>query len=197
MGRALRLPPAARGDAADLDAGRRRVCAGHIAGCGAGIDGKVHVSDQATVWRWREAYQNDFAARMSWTVDDFAHANHDPVAGRERPGGNGSGRDGGARRRDGDAGCERQPRSGPAPDVAYRWLYPEAGLDGAHGAQVSISGEDSRRLTVKLESACAPVWLPGLMPCRGDGIAHIILEVTDDGSPRLTSYRRVVLRVSQ
>ena len=30
-----------------------------------GADGTQHISDQATVWRWREAYQNDFAARMS------------------------------------------------------------------------------------------------------------------------------------
>jgi hypothetical protein len=26
-------------------------------------------------------------------------------------------------------------------------------------------------------------------------VAHIILEVTDDGTPRLTSYRRVILQV--
>src|SRR3984957_17426240 len=43
-----------------------------------GVDGKEHVSDQATIWRWREAYQNDFAARMDWTIKDFAHANHNP-----------------------------------------------------------------------------------------------------------------------
>jgi len=43
-----------------------------------GIDGIEHVSDQATIWRWREAYQNDFAARMDWTIKDFAHANHNP-----------------------------------------------------------------------------------------------------------------------
>ena len=43
-----------------------------------GADGKEYTSDQATIWRWREAYQNDFAARMSWTVADYAHANHAP-----------------------------------------------------------------------------------------------------------------------
>src|SRR5205823_772486 len=32
-----------------------------------------------TVWRWRTAYQNDFAARMDWTVKPFAGANHPPV----------------------------------------------------------------------------------------------------------------------
>jgi len=45
-----------------------------------GVDGAVHVSDHATIWRWRDAFQNDFAARMTWTVADFAHANHNPVA---------------------------------------------------------------------------------------------------------------------
>jgi len=43
-----------------------------------GSDGRKYVSDQVTIWRWREAYQNDFAARMSWTVNDYAHANHGP-----------------------------------------------------------------------------------------------------------------------
>ena len=45
-----------------------------------GTDGKPHVSDQATIWRWREAFQNDFAARANWMVSDFAHSNHNPVA---------------------------------------------------------------------------------------------------------------------
>ena len=45
-----------------------------------GTDGHVHVSDQATIWRWREAFQNDFAARINWTVSDYAHANHNPLA---------------------------------------------------------------------------------------------------------------------
>jgi hypothetical protein len=29
------------------------------------------------------------------------------------------------------------------------------------------------------------------------GIAHVILEVTDDGTPRLTSYRRVILTIAR
>lgn len=34
---------------------------------------------QATTWCWREAYENDFAARMQWTVADFVRTNHYPV----------------------------------------------------------------------------------------------------------------------
>src|SRR5258707_3973963 len=45
------------------------------------MDGQTHVSDQATIWRWREAFQHDFAARMDWTVRPFAAANHNPVPG--------------------------------------------------------------------------------------------------------------------
>ncbi len=29
-----------------------------------GKDGKNHISSKAGIWRWREAYQNDFAARI-------------------------------------------------------------------------------------------------------------------------------------
>lgn len=32
-----------------------------------GLDGKLHHTNKATIWRWRQAYQNDFAARMDWT----------------------------------------------------------------------------------------------------------------------------------
>src|SRR5579872_719852 len=44
-----------------------------------GADGRQYLSDQATIWRWREAFQNDFAARMDWTIADYAHANHNPL----------------------------------------------------------------------------------------------------------------------
>ena len=43
-----------------------------------GVDGEEHTSDQATIWRWREAFQNDFAARMDWTIKGVRRANHNP-----------------------------------------------------------------------------------------------------------------------
>ena len=45
-----------------------------------GFDGNFYFSDKATVWRWRNAYQNDFAARMDWCVKPFNEANHPPIA---------------------------------------------------------------------------------------------------------------------
>ncbi len=46
-----------------------------------GIDGKTYKTNQATIWRWRQAYQHDFAARIDWTVaENYQDANHNPVA---------------------------------------------------------------------------------------------------------------------
>jgi len=32
------------------------------------VDNKTYSSNRATIWRWREAFQNEFAARMQWTL---------------------------------------------------------------------------------------------------------------------------------
>jgi hypothetical protein len=78
----------------------------------------------------------------------------------------------------------------------YHWFhYAEAGaMDGAL-ADVSISGADTAHATVTATAVCRPYWLPGLVPCPATSTAHIILAVTDEGSPPLTSYRRMILEV--
>ena len=152
------------------------------------------MSDQATIWRWREAFQNDFAARMTWTVADFAHANHNPVAVV-----NGQG---------GTAPLEMDVQVGQAitldagqssdPDgqkLHFHWFhYGEAGIADGNLAALTLAGAETARVTVRADAACRPLWLP-LIPCKGDGVAHVILAVTDEGSPQLTSYRRIIFRV--
>ncbi|KZL72654.1 hypothetical protein CT0861_07421 [Colletotrichum tofieldiae] len=45
-----------------------------------GVSGRTIMSSQATVWRWREAFQNDFAARLKWSASSKFHdAPHAPV----------------------------------------------------------------------------------------------------------------------
>ncbi|XEV04534.1 hypothetical protein FSHL1_009821 [Fusarium sambucinum] len=45
-----------------------------------GKNGKSFTSKFATIWRWREDYQFDFAARMKWSVNsNYSENNHQPV----------------------------------------------------------------------------------------------------------------------
>jgi len=179
-----------------------------------GGDGNTYTSDQATIWRWRTAFQHDFAARMDWTIKEVGHANHNPEIVV-----NGSG---------GkepltidasvgapvvlDAAGTRDPDGN---SLKYSWcFYPEAGsgIPGQpvmRGPMVAIGGggtaaeggipsapsggprEPPSRVTI--QDAATPRALA--MP-RIAGTAHIILSVEDDGSPSLTAYRRIILRIS-
>jgi hypothetical protein len=160
-----------------------------------GHDGTTYVSDQATVWRWREAFQHDFAARMDWTIAPFEGANHNPILvvngieGTEVVS---------IEAQVGDA-VTLDASGSRDPDehrLTYRWFhYAEAGFaPGASLASVTISGGETPRATVTPTATSRPNWLGGAT-ANPEGIAHIILAATDDGSPSLTSYRRVILKV--
>jgi hypothetical protein len=160
-----------------------------------GIDGKPYVSDQATIWRWRTAFQHEFAARMDWTTKSFAKANHNPLVTV-------NGKDGTARiiieAQVGqpitlDATGTRDP---DGHKLSFHWFhYAEAGfVPGVNMAAVTIAQADAAKATVTATAACREVWRPMNRPCP-TGIAHIILAVTDNGSPALTSYRRIILNV--
>lgn len=159
-----------------------------------GSDGREYVSDQATIWRWRGAFQNDFAARMEWTVSDFAHANHNPVAAVNGDGGKGPILIEAAI---GQPVILDASRSSD-PDgqrLRFSWLhYPEAGGAGTNLADVKLENANTPIARVTATAVCRPQWLPRGR-CTGPGVAHIILTVTDEGSPPLTSYRRMILTV--
>lgn len=160
-----------------------------------GADGRSYLSDQATIWRWREAYQNDFAAPMDWTIKSYAQANHPPVLDV-------NGRSGTEpiylKVKVGepvslDASRSQDPDSQTR---QYRWFhYPEAGSTEASFAALSIAGAETSRAVVTATATCRPAWLDLKKPCPSAGIAHVILAVTDSGWPNLTSYRRIVIRV--
>lgn len=156
----------------------------------------THTSDQATIWRWREAFQNDFAARMDWTIKEYAHANHNPAVTL-------NGQPGTApifittkvgKSITLDASQSKDPDARQT--LKYNWFhYPEAGTTGTNLAAVSLSGSDTAKATITPTAVCRPQWFAGRGTCQGTGVAHIILAVTDSGSPPLTSYRRVILTV--
>lgn len=150
-----------------------------------GVDGHWHTSNHATIWRWRAAFQNDFAARMDWTIKPYAEANHPPVvklghAARleAKPGERVNLSAAGTTDPDGDA-------------LSYAWFYyPEPGTFSTSNAR---SGQP-----LVIEGADKPeAWfsVPTTRVLR-NGTMHIILAVTDRGSPPLTRYARVIVTVA-
>jgi Protein of unknown function (DUF1593) len=153
-------------------------------------------SDHATIWRWRAAYQNDFAARMDWTIKDFAHANHPPqvaVAGFV------SGYTIRTTLKEGQAvSFDASASSDPDRNrLSFKWYsYGEAGAEaGISLSDVALSGTNKPLATITATARCRKMWVEGFIPCRGNGTAHIILAVTDNGTPALTRYQRIILTV--
>lgn len=145
-----------------------------------------HVSDPAEVamrtryfkpmWRWMDAVQNDFAARADWCVKDYASANHHPIVRLK----------GTPHQIDATAGqqltLDATPTSDPDGDeLNFRWWhFTEAGTYS--GSEISSSTNSKTSLKVPADA-------------KPDQMIHMICEVTDAGSPPLTRYQRVVIRV--
>jgi hypothetical protein len=137
---------------------------------------------RATVWRWRPAFQADFAARMAWCVLSPQRANHPPVPVLN-----------------GDKGVgvvELAARTGEVvkltaagssdPDgdrLSFHWfVYPEA---GTYGQDVPLSDATAETTALTVPADAAGMTL------------HVVLEATDGGEPALTRYRRVVIRAGR
>ncbi len=175
-----------------------------------GSDGQRYTSDQATIWRWRRAFQHDFAARMDWTIKDVREANHNPEVVVNGQAGKAPiaidavvGTPVAL-----DASGTRDP-DGHA--LKYSWFfYPEAGT-GIPGQPVSTrsagAGGSPGEGGIPSAGAGGPAEPPARVQVqnggavqatvtpRVGGIAHVILEVEDNGTPALTTYRRIVLRI--
>lgn len=151
-----------------------------------GNDGEWHTTNHASVWRWREAYQNDFAARMDWTIKSYEEANHPPVVKLDHPAF--------IKAKQGER-IELSATASFDPDgdpLSYRWFcYEEPGTrrmsNSRTGDKHDILGFDSASASLKVKTS-------RVMP-PGTGTMHIILAVTDHGTPRLTRYQRVIIDI--
>jgi hypothetical protein len=145
--------------------------------------GRTETSNQATVWRWREQFQNDFAARMDWCVaEDFRKANHNPISVL-----NGN-RSTGVVMIAAKAGssvklsAEGTDSGDEGQNVTVTWwIYHEAGtLEGAFLTQANGLNTEA------------------VLPAAGKaGEAHVILQARDDGTPPLSAYRRIIIKTEQ
>ena len=125
------------------------------------------------ITRWADVLQNDFAARADWCVKSYDEANHPPVVKLEsalditaKPGGK----------------IKLSAKESFDPDGDelnyFWWQYEEA--DTYNGSiQIADSQNQNTSFTIPKDAN------------SGETI-HIICEVSDNGSPRLTRYQRVI-----
>jgi hypothetical protein len=131
--------------------------------------------NKVTLWRWRDDFQHDFAARMDWTVKPYDEANHPPVPvlghAEEITVKSGQG-----------FGLDASASTDPDGDsLGFLWFhYPEAGSlektiefqpENAHGAWITAPDVEK------------------------DETLHFILKLTDKGEPPLSRYKRVIVNV--
>lgn len=137
---------------------------------------RTYTGFRETLWRWRDAFQNDFAARMDWTTSKPGEANHPPIVRLAHPDR--------MTVKPGDV-VQLSALGTTDPDgdsLSYRWFqYKEA---GTHGEPIEMWGAAN----LYARGFTAP---PASEPYE----AHFIVAVTDKGSPPLTRYRRVVVTV--
>ena len=131
---------------------------------------------KATIWRWRDDFQNDFAARMEWTTKSYREANHPPVIVLDQPEA--------FTVQSGEPFILGAHATDPDGDsLSFYWLqYPEAG-----------SYKKSVPLTVAENLAQIDLLAPKVDKAE---TIHFILRVTDKGNPPLSRYKRVIVTVT-
>jgi hypothetical protein len=125
--------------------------------------------------RWIDVLQNDFAARADWCVLPYEEANHAPLVTLDHPnslrakGGTVVKLNGLAKDPDGDT-------------LNYKWWqYWEV---DTYSGEIKI--EESKKNNASL-----------LIPpdAKAGETIHVIFEVTDSGTPKLTRYQRVIITI--
>jgi hypothetical protein len=132
---------------------------------------------KATLWRWRDDFQHDFAARMDWTIKPYAEANHPPIPRLNHP-------EAITVRAGASIYMDANKTTDPDGDsLSFFWFpYPEA---GSYKGVVKINGAENATTA----SATAPkVEKPETL--------HFILRVTDKGNPSLSRYQRIIVTVT-
>jgi hypothetical protein len=139
-------------------------------------DANSFTNNKVTLWRWRDDFQNDFAARMDWCTKSYEKANHPPRPCLENP-------DRITVKSGETFGLDARGSTDPDGDsLSFLWFqYPEA---GTCKGTFRFSAENIIGVAVtapKIEQT---------------ETAHIILRVTDKGSPPLSRYKRVIVTVT-
>ena len=138
-------------------------------------DTVTFTNNKSSLWRWRDDFQNDFAARMDWCTMPYEEANHPPIIVLNHPekltvkSGEGIGL---------DAFGSYDPDED---NISFLWFhYPEA---SSYKQSISLGAENVHGVFLKAPEV------------KKEETIHIILKVTDKGTPALSRYKRIILSV--
>lgn len=127
--------------------------------------------------RWFEDFQLDFAARLKWSVTpNFADANHEPEVSVP-------------------TGVEHNAKAGEKIRLIGKVKDPDGDALAVKWWQYHEADTYAGRTSVK-DPDKAATWFTVPADAPVGSTIHLILEATDDGTPSLTSYQRVVVTVT-
>ncbi len=131
--------------------------------------------------RWSKGYDNDFAARMDWSITgNYADANHHPIAvvngDTSRRVLEVSAAPGSSVKLDANGSSDPDHNA-----LNYAWFFCQE--SSSYNGDVKIEGASFSTATVAVPANAS-----------GKNI-HVILELHDNGSPSLYAYRRVIIKI--
>lgn len=170
-----------------------------------GKSNMTYVSNHATIWRWRSAYQNEMAARIQWSVSaDYTAAVHPP-----RVSVNGS---------CGYAPLELSvspsqevildvtasfnPDTNGTEGLSFEWMHYREVTNAEAAPNWSLADSPLLNFTcIDAECRSVSTVLPNVTLACGEGADltsgcqnyHVILSVTNAGNTPMTRYKRVFL----
>ncbi|GET21851.1 nucleoside hydrolase-like domain-containing protein [Prolixibacter denitrificans] len=139
------------------------------------LDTATFTGNKVSLWRWRDDFQNDFAARMAWCTESYPEANHPPVPVLSSPNE--------ITVKSGE-GISLNASNSYDPDgdnLSFQWFsYPEA---GSYKKALITHTENMHK-----------IWFVAPNVQKKE-TAHIILKVTDKGTPHLSRYQRIIITI--
>ncbi|MBT3385763.1 MAG: DUF1593 domain-containing protein [Prolixibacteraceae bacterium] len=139
-------------------------------------DGIDFITEQATIWRWRTHFQNDFAARMDWCISSFENANHAPIVRLNQLNNITVKSD---EMVDLDASTSFDPDQN---ELTFEWIYYREA--GNFSSKIELKEKDKAKISFKAPKVTKQKSI------------HLIVAVTDNGEPNLTSYQRTIITVN-
>ena len=147
------------------------------------VSEETDTSAMASVYRWRSAAQQDFAARVQWGTNNYENTNHHPIPVLKGFSSEGviqtAVKPGASITLDASASYDPD-----ADALHYHWfVYPEAGTY-PQAERVLTTADTSPRATLQVPESAK----------TGQTI-HLMLALTDQGAIKLTSYQRIIIRI--